>query len=657
MEVTKHTFAMRYVKHFCIYFLFFIGSLHSEAQVLHRDLIPVFMEGADTPLLIPQNKFKPFPQTPEGWKAILPDSVITEIIKRGEADLNKQFITIPATVMLEFIRNNNRTDYEKISFEKRNQLWDLVMAEAVEGKGRFTDQIVNGIWSISEESFWGISAHVGIQKAGAGLPDVQDPIVDLFSAETGTVLAWTDYFIGPELDRVSKLIRPRIHYEITRRILKPMINAKYGWMGGGNSDAKLNNWAPWIASNYITSTLLIENDETKRKQGLNIAIGILNQYLNGLGADGGCEEGPSYWTAAGACVFDALNLLYDATGGKLNIYKDPFIQKVGSYIYNTHIAGEYFINVADAHPSMKPDGLMIYRFGKDMDYEPLMNFGSWAYHTYSSEGIGIENFHRSRTLYNLAAIKQCAAEPYMASAVNDIWYSDVQLMASRSTNGIFVATHAGTNGESHNHNDVGDFTVYVNGYPLIIDVGSGTYTARTFSKDRYKLWFNTSAFHNLPTINGQEQKEGIRFAASEVVYQKNKNSSELSMNIKNAYPETAGIKSLIREVKLDKKQGLVMIKDKYVMQIKPTILTQSLMTVCLTDIATPGKIIFTLPDGNKVYLDYDKKIWGVSKEKINLKTPEDQGLKHTWEGLDIWRILLTNKSFGLRQSVSYNIHK
>jgi len=44
----------------------------------------------------------------------------------------------------------------------------------------------------------------------------------------------------------------------------------------------------------------------------------MNQYVNGLGADGGCDEGPGYWTAAGACVFDGLNLLYDATDGKFN---------------------------------------------------------------------------------------------------------------------------------------------------------------------------------------------------------------------------------------------------------------------------------------------------------------------------------------------------
>ncbi|HEY5463940.1 MAG TPA: hypothetical protein VIJ95_11840 [Hanamia sp.] len=216
-------------------------SLNIKAQFTHRNLLPEFTNPELTQSIIPQENFKPFPQTPEGWKKILPDSVINLIIKKGDDAIYKPFDEIPATVMLEFVRNNNRTDYEKISFQKRNQLWNMVMAESVEGKGRFTDQIINGIWSICEESFWGVSAHVGIQKAGSGLPDVEDPIVDLFSAETGAVLAWTDYFLGPELDKVSKLICKRIRYEIDRRIFKPMTIAKYGWMGGGNPDVKVNN--------------------------------------------------------------------------------------------------------------------------------------------------------------------------------------------------------------------------------------------------------------------------------------------------------------------------------------------------------------------------------------------------------------------------------
>ena len=39
---------------------------------------------------------------------------------------------------------------------------------------------------------------------------------------------------------------------------------------------------------------------------------------------------------------------------------------------------------------------------------------------------------------------------------------------------MFVAAKGGFNNESHNHNDVGTFSLYVNTIPVIIDAGVGT---------------------------------------------------------------------------------------------------------------------------------------------------------------------------------------
>ncbi|HTI12307.1 MAG TPA: hypothetical protein VL832_27225, partial [Puia sp.] len=429
-------------------FIFLVSVSSLQAQITHRDLLQKFSPQQLSQSLIPIHQFKPFPQTPEGWRKILPDSLIQKMIGNGESALKKEFVGIPATVMLDFIRNGNRIKFENISFGKRVELFNLVLAESVEGKGRFVDHIVDGIWSICEESFWGISAHVGAQKAGAGLPDVEDPIVDLFAAETGAVLAWADYFVGPELEKVSKLVRPRIRYEMNRRIFQPMETQQFGWAGAGNPEAKLNNWAPWIVSNYLTAALLIEDKDEVRLADVSRGIRILDQYMNGLGEDGGCEEGPTYWGAAAGCVYDALNLLYDATGGKLNIYQEPFVQKMASYIYKTHIAGKYFINVADAHPEFIPDGLMLFRFGKSMEDSLMMQFGSWSWRNLASGQIFIDIFHRTRVLYNLTGLAACAAYPAKEPVIPNVWLSDVQLMAARSAGGLFVASHGGNNGES-----------------------------------------------------------------------------------------------------------------------------------------------------------------------------------------------------------------
>jgi len=619
----------------------------AKAQVTSRHLLQPYTAQVGS-ILVSRESWKPFPQTPAGWKAALPDSMLQRIIAGGEKALGFEFRPIPASLFLEYVRTGNRVNYEEASFGRRNILWSLVLAEAVEGKGRFTDKILDGLWSICEETYWGLPAHVGVQKAGSGLPDVEEPTVDLFSAETAAILAWTDYFAGVQLQKISPLIRPRIYYEVNRRVLEPLKTAKYGYLGGGRTDVKLNNWAPWVMSNYCTAALLLEKDAAARAQAVSLAMHYTDLYLDGLGEDGGCEEGPTYWTAAGACVFDILNLLYDATGGKINIYRQPLVQKMGAYIYKTHIAGKYFINVADAAPQLVPDGTMIYRFGRDMGDTVMEGFGSWIMHTYPSGAVSYEHFHRTRSLYDLLAQSDCAVHPPAEPVVKNVWFGDIQLMVARNAQGLFVAAHGGNNGESHNHNDVGDFVVYSGGQPVIVDVGSGTYTSRTFSSHRYDLWFNTSAYHNLPVVNGFQQKEGAAFAAADVRYLSN---GALTMDIGKAYPAEAGIGELRRVVRMEEKG--VTITDSYTMRAPLQSLTQSFMTVCPVDIGKAGVVLFTTDAGQKVGLTYDAGMWEASVEKVGFGLPEEEGVWQHWGGRAVYRVLLKAKKLSSSVAVWY----
>jgi hypothetical protein len=72
---------------------------------------------------------------------------------------------------------------------------------------------------ICEESSWALPAPIDAQKAGAGLPDTTDPVVDLCAAETASSAAWTAYLLGDRLHTVSRQVRPRIEPEIDACIL------------------------------------------------------------------------------------------------------------------------------------------------------------------------------------------------------------------------------------------------------------------------------------------------------------------------------------------------------------------------------------------------------------------------------------------------------
>ena len=192
-------------------------------------------------VLIPRDKFHPFPIAGEreAWGALVAETR-KAIVERGEMALAEPWPALPATLYLEYVRIGNRRNYEGPYFARRNKLRDLVLAECVEGKGRFIDEIVSGIWLICEESSWCIPAHVGSSPNGRGLPDINHPVVDLFTADTGATMAWTSYLLGPQLDKVTPLIRNRISAEVQKRILDVTLSRNFGWMGF-DTQAPLNN--------------------------------------------------------------------------------------------------------------------------------------------------------------------------------------------------------------------------------------------------------------------------------------------------------------------------------------------------------------------------------------------------------------------------------
>ncbi|MDB5210175.1 MAG: hypothetical protein JWQ30_1002 [Sediminibacterium sp.] len=643
----------------CLILLSILFKQTAIAQVVQRDLLTKAFSLADIKqYLIPQNQWKPFPLQVAEWAKQVPDSVRQSIIKQAEEYKDKPFTSIPASVTLEYVRNGNRVNYERLSFDKRNRLFTLVLAESMENKKRFTDAIVNGIWNICEETYWGVTAHIGSQRRGSGLPDVSDPTVDLFGAETAAVLALTDYFTGPKLDSISPLIRERITIEVNKKILNSYENevARYGYFGNGKRTAKVNNWDPWVVSNCMTAFLLLEKNEERRAKLIVQSMSLLDLYINGLGEDGATDEGPSYWFAAGLALFDGLTMLADATNQKVTMFNHPLIKQLGSYIYQTHIDGEYFVNVADATPKIKADGVGIYRFGKAVNDKEMMRFGSWAYHHIQDNTPKVESFFKPRQLYNLATAAEVASAPQSESKLPSMYLPSVELMTARTNDNLFIASHGGNNAESHNHNDVGDFIIYADGSPVIIDAGKGTYMAITFSRDRYKLWYNTSPYHNVPLVNGIEQEPNGNAKANNVSFNTANSITTFNMDLEKAYPEKAGIKQWNRNIVVDHQKNIIKVKDSYQLTDNPQ-LTQTFMTVCDTDIDTPGKIVFTTEKNQKVQLAYDAADWKATKEKMALTEPHEQGLKANWNNKNVWRILLTNVSHKKIGEFGYSISK
>jgi hypothetical protein len=622
-------------------------------------------------VLIPRSGFRPFPQAADRapWGE-LPESVREAHIARGEKLLNFEWPAINADLFLDFVRTGNQQEDIDRWGVRRTALCDLVVAECIEHEGRFVDDIVNGIWAICEESYWGVTPHLAMQKAGAGLPDVAEPTVDLFAAETSALLSWTDYLIGPTLDTISPLIRPRIEHEIQRRILTPIHERDdFWWMGlqetrrasdGKDSKRRVNNWNPWICSNWLVTTLLIEKDEDRRTESVSKMMRCVDKFIDPYPRDGGCDEGPGYWGRAGASLFECLDWLSLATDNNIDVFGEPLIGEIGKFIYRAHINDRYFVNFADAPPILLPSAALTFVYGQRIQDPDMMGFGAWAA---DRQGVCSSGFLESigRQLRALFNVEDLLAQSPEAPMPRDVWLPEIQVAVARdvggSTDGLYIAAKGGHNEESHNHNDIGSFIVFADGRPLIVDAGVETYTRKTFSADRYDIWTMQSAYHSLlPTIDGIQQAPGPEYEASDVTYQVSDDDAEFALDIATAYPPEAGIESWRRSIHC-KRDSSITISDAYKLSSTPSEITCSILTPCQVDQTEAGLIQLTARNfhsdrtsGTGV-ITYDAAVQTASLEPISV---DDHRLNSVW-GDVLHRVVLRSEHPSATGSLTYTI--
>ena len=581
--------------------------------------------------LVPQSQWKPFPKLDDraGW-AKADQEALKAAIPMAESYLDYVWTTAPATTF----RPANWAQYDRVN-RKRSVLRALMMGEIAENKGRFIDQIVNGIWSICEDSWWGTPAHIPRSPEYAGMMDVANPVAEIWGSDTGVLFAWADYFFAERFDEISPQIRKRLYYEIDHRLFKPYMEKDHWWMGVSEEGKGPNNWNPWITSNWINTVLLLVEDDAKRATMIAKALRILDEFINPYALDGGCDEGPGYWGAAGAMMYSSVEILNLASNGAFRfVFDNPKIQNMGRYIYRAQINSEYFLNFADASPKIGVDAGIAYRWGKDIGDEDMMRFA--AYYRRPTASTGSNRFFPA--LFSLFGHEEFLKAPSGLPLPGDVWFSDMQVMVARdkngSTDGFYVAAKGGHNAEAHNHNDVGMFVVYYDGQPLLIDVGKATYTARTLNNQdvRYEIWMHRSDFHNMPTVNGFDERVGITYAASDVSYKADKNSASITMDVAKAYPAEAAINKWVRTVQLDRGKQVQLIEN--IDLAKANSISNHLVTCYPAEVKKPGVVVihYDPKDGKKkdFIIEYNPAQLEASVEKVSLDEPEDGEIKRSW---------------------------
>jgi hypothetical protein len=203
---------------------------------------------------------------------------------------------LTATGYARFFTDGDRQAYERPYFARRDRLGAAVLTAALSGPSpsRVGD-IIDGVGLLCEETSWCLPAHhLFARRSSSPLPDPVEPCVDLFAAETAALLAYTDLLAGGLIEQVAPVARRRLCEEVKARVLDPYRDSDEWWWFGLRKE-NLNNWTPWIHSNLLVASLLLDG----RPQDIGLTcqrtVEALDRYLDAVPDDGGCDEGITYW--------------------------------------------------------------------------------------------------------------------------------------------------------------------------------------------------------------------------------------------------------------------------------------------------------------------------------------------------------------------------
>jgi len=592
--------------------------------------------------LLPQKEWRPFPQAHdrEAWGRIASDSryrgLTQFLIQSAEQWQGAPWPTLPATLYMEFVRTGNRSHYEQFYFERRQRLAAFVLAECLEYRGRFLDEVVNGLWEIMGEVTWCIPAHA--RQIGADyyahdpLPRQSPEFVDLFACETAMVLAESLYLLQDELEALSFALCERLRSQILNRVVIP-VETRYDfwWMKGEL------NWGPWCASNTLGAAMYLLDDPARLALLTYKLMGVVERFIGTYGADGGCDEGPMYWGVAAGAMLIFLELLHSRTNGAIDVYQEPLIRNMGSFIVSTHLAGKWFANFADASAQISIKQAVTYRYGEriqDTSMQQLALAFAAELRAASQEGAsllrdhtGAALLHILRDLFWMPAERSAAA----SCQAQTVWLSDVLVLIAREQSedgkGLVLAAKGGHNGENHNHNDLGHCIIFLDGQPGIIDIGRATYTRQTFSAERYGLWYIRAAGHNAPIVNGVEQAAGREFRATNVAFVGNATAQTLMMNLETAYPPEAGLRSLRRTVTFERENpARIQIQDAFETESETPTIAINMFTPQKVRMLEAGRLLIqTQP--RPLLLTFDSERLNVEIAAVSL---DDPMLQHIW---------------------------
>ena len=412
---------------------------------------------------------------------------------------------------LLFGKTGSRVEYEWDYFAIRRQ-FNLFVAMALWEEDlvwiRETERILEALLELPT---WALPAHCALDDKKSW-PEK----LDLFACETAQAISETMVLLG---DRLSPALKEKLRQALVVRTVEPYLKSRRKW---GKC-----NWSAVCAGSLIQ--VFISQFPDQLEQALPTLLDALEDFLESYRSDGCCLEGPLYWEYGFGYFVYTAERLRSFTEGKIDLFANEKVRKIAKFGFDMFLGGADVIPFADAPHSLKV-------------HIGLMHFLGKEYH--------LGGFpHECTCMFD----EDCRYR--FAPMIRDLYWQDPQMDTTREipeensdypeagwfirrSSGGTLVCKGGHNGEPHNHNDVGSFVLYDDGF-ILDDPGWPEYDKGYCSERRYEYICASSAGHSVPMINGCTQSEGADHRAEVLC----RTPKEICMDLSKAY-DCSGLRFL-----------------------------------------------------------------------------------------------------------------
>jgi hypothetical protein len=398
----------------------------------------------------------------------------------------------------------------------------------------------------------------------------EQEVLDLAATSWAATLAHSAAVLeGTIKDEIINKIRE----EVKRKILEPYKKEyekhlsdelawgqdKAPWLGS------TGNWSAVCTANIIYSALATLESTKEKAEYVKMGLKSIEDYLKGFEDDGYLTSGMRYWTYGFRHLVFLSERLLQVTGQKIDLYKNNKVKELALF----PLAWQLSPNVQDHSIADYPvftDNFQ--RVNKELptwDILSLRYNTPWNHREGSSWG----------KVYN-ENLSQFGAWQ-MAKSINykkiDVPNKEMEGLISESSGviksfsvdgKICLVTKGGSNGEEHNHNDVGSYILYYKEGDtwkwIAGDPGMERYGRENFRSKRYEIDIISSYGHPVPSINGSLQATGTERTGKMLNFQDNKDKTEVTYELKDAY-SLQTLDSVKRTISFNKIAGIVTIQD------------------------------------------------------------------------------------------------